>query len=381
MAHKPNVLVCTICRNLENKFDTYYDQLRAAVKHCAGEYNFFFSLYENDSTDNTKQVVQNADWSFFNDYSIVSETLNVKRYHGNELERVKILATARNACLEAKGMYKNMDWILFVESDIEYTAEDFKKLLIHNNQDVDIFSGIAVTKDTKIIYDLWATRYSPAERPDAMATVFDLEPLGVRELWATFSCLCLYKAEPFQKGVRFHWMNERFGIHDCDTTVICENFRQAGYTKIFADYALNPLHPIKNLIAYAIHPGDGATKLAEFLRKHVRRTDDVVVTNDPKNLKTREYTFELHPDEVPASMILHDLQCNDGNILKESPSVVFVPIMNVELGKIGPVHENGSTRWPNWEPRLYSRNQTDESKCYQLNPIGALSIWRVKSVV
>lgn len=374
-----NVLVCTIARNLEGKFPVYYSQLRSAVTQLSSEYSFSFSFYENDSTDGTKALVKNADWSFFKQYSVVTEDLRAGVFKGNDLERVRILATARNKCLEAGDMYKNVDWILFVESDIEYTPEIFEKILRHNEQDVDVFSGMAVTKDTKVIYDLWATRYSPEERPDSISNRDKLETNGVRDLWATFSCLCLYKAEPFKKGVRFHWMNERFDMHDCDTTVICENFRKAGYTKILADYSINPEHPTDNLIVYAIHPGENAVKLGNFIRNFVRNTDEVVITDKPKALKMREYIFELYHDEVPAINLLHSMRCVDNPILKNKPNAVGISVMNVELGLFTNLVENGATSWPNHQPRLYRRDIIPDSQIVNLNPIGALSIWRVKN--
>ena len=377
----PNVLVCTISRNLEKNFDVYYSHLRSAVTKLSSDYNFFFSFYENDSTDDTKNLVKKADWSFFKQYSVITEDLNLGVFTGNDLERVRILATARNKCLEADDMYKNMDWILFVESDIEYTPEIFYKILQHNKQDVDIFSGMAVTRDTKIIYDLWATRYSPDERPDAMATIYKLEDLGVKKLWATFSCLCLYKAEAFKKGVRFHWMNERFGIHDCDTTVICENFRKAGYTKILADYSINPEHPAKHLIVYAIHPGENALKLGAFIRNFVRNTDEVVITDNPKLLKMREYIFELYHDEVPSIKLLHAMICTKNPILIDDPNAVGISVMNVELGLITELADNGATSWPNYQERLYRRDPLPDSPFISVNPIGSLAIWRVKNHV
>ena len=372
-----NVLICTIARNLDKKFDKYYSQLHSSVTKLSGEYNFFFSFYENDSTDNTKKLVKNADWSFFKQHSVITEDLNLGVFTGNDLERVKILATARNKCIEAGDMYKNMDWILFVESDIEYTTDVFEKILQHNKQDVDIFSGITVTKDTKIIYDLWATRYSLEERPDAMATIYKLDYTGIKELWATFSCVCLYKAEPFKKGVRFHWMNDRFGIHDCDTTVICENFRKAGYTKILADYSINPEHPAENLIVYAIHPGANAMKLCNFIRNFVRNTDEVIITDKPKLLKSREYIFELYHDEVPSTHLLHTMRCVKNPILENKPNSVGISIMNVELGIETGMAENGAASWPNHQPRLYRRDATPDGPYININPIGALSIWRV----
>jgi hypothetical protein len=377
----PNVLVCTISRNLEKNFDVYYSQLRSSVTKLSSDYNFFFSFYENDSSDNTKSIVKKADWSFFKQYSVITENLSKGIFTGNDIKRVEILANARNKCLEADDMYKNVDWVLFIESDIEYTPEIFEKILKHNNQDVDVFSGIAVTKETDIIYDLWATRYSPLERPDEMATVYEMEHNGPRELWATFSCMCLYKAEPFKKGIRFHWMNERFGIHDCDTTVICENFRKAGYTKILADYSIRPMHPANHLVVYAIHPGENATKLEKFIRNRVRKTDAVVITDDPKALKLREYIFELYSDEVPASHILHLMTCVNNPILQNNPNVVAISVMNVELGLNVQTVENGSTSWPNYQERLYRRDPIANSQVGTLNPIGALSIWRVKNHV
>jgi hypothetical protein len=377
-----NVLVCTIARNLEKNFDVYYSQLRSSVTKLSSEYNFFFSFYENDSMDTTKNLVNNADWSFFKEYSIITEDLNLGIFTGGDLERVRILANSRNKCLEARDMYKNMDWIVFVESDIEYTPEIFEKILQHNNQDVDIFSGIAVTKETKIIYDLWATRYSQNDKPDEEATVVNLEYTGVKELWATFSCICLYKAEPFKKGVRFHWINDRFETRDCDTTVICENFRKAGYTKIFADYSINPEHPSENLIVYAIHPGENAAKLKNFIRNFVRNTDEVVITDNPKALKLREYIFELYADEVPSGNLLHCMRCVKNPILETKPNAVSIPIMNVELGLPNQnMAENGATSWPNYQVRLYRRDVKSDSDNVSLTPIGALAIWNVKNHV
>ena len=41
---------------------------------------FYFSAYENDSTDNTSEILKNLDWSFFKDFSIVTEKIKTKPY-------------------------------------------------------------------------------------------------------------------------------------------------------------------------------------------------------------------------------------------------------------------------------------------------------------
>ena len=49
-----NILIYTIFRNSEKKLEQYYSQIKTIVETYP-EYNSYRSLYENDSTDNTKE--------------------------------------------------------------------------------------------------------------------------------------------------------------------------------------------------------------------------------------------------------------------------------------------------------------------------------------
>lgn len=365
------VLVCTIARNASKVFSKFYNQLRESITTTDG-YTFLFSIYENDSHDSTSKLIRDADWSFFSEHEIKTETIGTSILTGKNAKRVENLAKARNACLEAGDFLSRADWVLFVETDVEYTPSDFRKILKHAGQDVDIFSGVTVCKDTRVPYDTWATRHTPESRGGD-----GFMGNGIREFWATFSCLCLYKAEPFKKGLRFHWMNTRLGIPDCDTTVICEIFRQNGYSKIFVDQSINPTHYLENLVMYAIKPGPRAPALATFIRKCAREHDDVVVTSNP--VPTREYVFELESDEIPHVYLI---KCMDDNILRTKPKSVFINIMNIDLGNPQPTQlaENGATVWPDYKPRLYMRNPEEGSDPIRLTPNGVLSIWKVKLI-
>jgi hypothetical protein len=370
----PTILVCTIARNAEKVFKRYYVQLKTSVKRLEGQYNFLFSIYENDSSDDTKKLINSADWSFFPEWAVRTENIGTDVLTGTNPTRVENLAKARNKCLEAKDFLGRADWVIFVETDIEYTPDVFEKILLHNNQDVDIFSGLALVKDTRVGYDTWATRHSPESRGSQSW----LGDGGVKEFWATFSCVCLYKAKPFQEGLRFHWINERIGTPDCDTTVICEIFRKNGYNKIIVDQDINPYHYLENLIMYAIKPGPGADALARFVRSACREHDDVVITANP--VPTREYVFILNPDEVPHVMLIKSM---DNNILRTKPRQVNLNVMEIRLGStdIKKLYENGAEEWPQFEPRMYMRNPADGTDPIQVNPIGALSIWRVKNML
>jgi hypothetical protein len=365
------VLVCTIARNASKVFGQFYRQLRESVTTTPG-YTFLFSIYENDSTDDTAKLIRQADWSFFPEHTIKTETVGTAVLTGKNAKRVENLAKARNACIEAGDFLSRADWVLFVETDVEYTPSDFRNILKHADQDVDVFSGVTVCKDTRVPYDTWATRHTSLSKggDGFMGT-------GLKEFWATFSCLCLYKAEPFKKGLRFHWMNTRLGIPDCDTTVICEIFRQNGYSKILVDQDINPTHYLENLVMYAIHPGPDAEKLANFIRKCAREHDDVVITD--KVIPTREYVFQLNADEIPHVYLI---KCMDNNILRTKPRSVHINVMNLDLGNPFPTQlaENGATVWPEYSPRLYMRNPEDGSEPIRLAPTGVLSIWKVKLV-
>jgi Cryptococcal mannosyltransferase 1 len=373
---KPVIFVCTITRNSEQVFDRYYSQLRKSVLSLESKYNFIFSLYENDSSDGTVNKIKNADWSFFSECSIINEKCGTSVHTGKDSTRVENLAKARNKCLEVKDFLNKSDWVLFVETDVEYTPEVFERTLLHGNRDVDIFSGIALVTDTRIPYDTWATRTTRESKG------FENKPVnfegGIQEYWATFSCVCLYKSKPFKDGIRFHWINERFGTSDCDTSVICELFRKNGYTKIMVDPTINCYHYLENLVMYAIKPGPKAEALARFIRRACREFDDVVITSNPKH--TREYMFILNHDEVPHVMLIKSM---DNNILRTKPKNVSINVMNLDLGQetIHNMYENGLQEYPKFETRMYIRNDTKCGEPIQLNAIGALSIWKVANPI
>jgi hypothetical protein len=72
---KEKILLYSIVRNIEPKFDQYYQQIKKIAKTFT-EYEFYLSIYENDSTDKTKSKLHTSDWSFLNGVSIVTENIN-----------------------------------------------------------------------------------------------------------------------------------------------------------------------------------------------------------------------------------------------------------------------------------------------------------------
>jgi len=217
-----NILIYTIFRNSSQKIEQYYSQIKSIVEHFPN-YNFYISLYENDSTDDTKIKLNNLDWSFAKDFSIICENIGTEFFHSvKDEQRVKNLAAARNKAIEAKNFLNNVDHILDIESDMRFDLQDVEKILnfqeTYNLTKVDIVSMVSKGTNGKL-YDVWATRRHADEDRGKLHKDWDITPFG--KYYSTCNGVCLFDAKPFQDGARYGWFNERFKKFDCDTSIIC----------------------------------------------------------------------------------------------------------------------------------------------------------------
>jgi hypothetical protein len=235
------ILICSIIRNRESHISTYYSQIKNIVESFP-EYNFLLSVYENDSTDLTKKILQSKDWSFVEN-SIVCENIGTEYFNSENgsKERVYGLAIARNKALEAKDFLQRCDYVLHVEGDVKFEIESISNLFyfskIHN---FDVLSGVSFMKKNMIHYDKWGTRkYNMSDQ--YRITKEDIKK-GFERYYATSNGLCLYNAEPFKIGARYNWYNKTLGHHDCEMVVICDEFRRLGFDNIFINYNSKCLH-------------------------------------------------------------------------------------------------------------------------------------------
>lgn len=262
------ILICSILRNNEHRMSTFMSQIYDFVNRLSDQHEFSISLYENDSTDRTVELLNSFDMSVFKHHSILSEKLNLPAF-GSIVseERVRNLATARNKSLLASDIYQWADYVLFIDCDILYDTDFIPTLL--NFKDIgidpDVYSGLCIvprlptdfnieaearlpanpnglpsSAGTYRVYDTWATRRTPNEewgtwKPTANQKIVD-------EFWTTYNSVCLYKAEPFKRGVRFDHVNSRLNKFDLEVAVVCEHFRTAGYDKIWINQGLFCFH-------------------------------------------------------------------------------------------------------------------------------------------
>lgn len=230
---KKEILICSIFRNRSRFVDRWYAQLNNIAEYYKNKYDFTISIYENDSTDDTRQKLMSLNNQNFKNIFLKIEDINTNYYSSiaNE-DRVKNLANARNSCLDIDNMnFLDFEKIIFVEPDFLYTIENAVKIIsadeIHD-KNFDIISGVSLYDNR--FYDGWATRRTSEDRECHLTVENIIEPF-----WSTFNGFCSYNSKPFAEGIKFGWFNSRFNTFDCDTAVICENFRQNNYNQIYID--------------------------------------------------------------------------------------------------------------------------------------------------
>jgi hypothetical protein len=239
MSAKEKILIYSIIRDTEPFFAKYYSQLKMIVERFQ-QYEFYLSIYENDSTDNTKHFLNIADWSFIKpeNLSIVSENINTKSYGSvKDPVRVKNLSNARNKAIEAGGFLEKVDYVLMVEGDVRFSPVAIKKMLEFKGikPDFDVVSAVSLRKNRKH-YDVWATRKTPVYNTQHSDLDPDYKRKEYGEYYSTSNGLVLYRAKPFQEGVRHGWINKVTNEFDCEMVVLCQNFREQGYSNIYINY-------------------------------------------------------------------------------------------------------------------------------------------------
>ena len=190
-----------------------------------GEHDVEISIYENDSTDGTKKLLKRYTELLSKrcKTTFTSTDLGTEYLSGKKGARVRNIANARNACIEQASSTECFDRIIFIETDVLYRPEDAASIIQHEG---DIVSGYT-TNAMGQFYDAWATRKTSEETWWNHGI-----PTQKTDVWSTFNGICSYASQPFQEGARFAGINPRTNEIDCDTTVICEVFRNMKYENI-----------------------------------------------------------------------------------------------------------------------------------------------------
>ena len=250
------ILICSILRDNEQNMVRFLGQINAFVDRLRGQHEFSISLYENDSTDATPNILRTVDLSAFERSSVVCARKNTPKF-GSVVaeERIRNLAIARNAAMTADGMFMDMDYIMFIDSDVIYGEEYVPSLLDwkqHGLADPDLYSGVIVTERkpheqhilpayqvddrTYRVYDTWCMRRDASEEWGTWKSDALSQP--VSRFYATYNGVCMIRAQPIKDGIRFHHHNHRLGKFDLEIAVLAEKFHEAGHHDIYVNQFL-----------------------------------------------------------------------------------------------------------------------------------------------
>lgn len=118
LASSSNILFCGIARNVEKTLQKNIDRMKFMGSYFK-EYRIF--IYENDSTDATKQILQNANIEYQSEHredSCYWEDIQSGKVN-NHLHRCESLARCRNKYLEyARNYTKNYEYMCILDLDV-----------------------------------------------------------------------------------------------------------------------------------------------------------------------------------------------------------------------------------------------------------------------
>ena len=232
-AKREKVLLYSIIRNESKYINAYHAKLTEIVRTFP-QFEFYLSIYENDSTDGTKQKILNKDWSAFSEVSIITEDIATEYFGSVKAEeRVKNLSMARNKAIESGGFLDFVDYVMMVEADVEFDMDVVAKILNFKNvvPDFDIVSGFTIRN--RRLYDQWATRKQPLYEEGTYPIADDYRMKSYDRYYSTSNGICLYRAEPFREGIRYGWVNKVSNDFDCEMVVVCQNFHDKGYNNVY----------------------------------------------------------------------------------------------------------------------------------------------------
>lgn len=231
VASNSNILYVGLVRNagsiLENNIDYIY-------KHKKLFKNLDLLIYENDSTDNTKSILEIAHKKYNLYY--VSENLDTKQYGPVKVrERIKLLSSYRNKCINkinelVANNNINPDYIVVIDLDFkEYYNEGIihslgwmnenpqTKACAGNSFEPKTFGNYPITWN----YDSWAFRLNwwedlqnynnPNTHQDLMYWFgLWIPPVGSDPIKvnSAFGGSCIYKSN--------YYLNSKYDSYDCE---------------------------------------------------------------------------------------------------------------------------------------------------------------------
>jgi hypothetical protein len=250
IASNSKILFCGIARNVEQTLQKNIDRLNYIGLYF-DEYDIF--IYENDSNDDTKNIIQSSKISYICDNredANYKDKINSGEDH-NQYNRCKVLSSCRNKYLDyARKHSINFDYICILDWDIRGWSYkgffDSMCRLSYNKigsisaygilSDFTNTSTIEYNKDNWLMYDSFAFRPLSCFQPllpelQASFNYYKVsQPTCVR---SNFGGMALYNRSILDLD---YDTTTKSGYVDCDHVVINDKLSKLGYTHILNPY-------------------------------------------------------------------------------------------------------------------------------------------------
>lgn len=158
-----SVVFSMLCRNGEDLILKNIDTLKSLVKPYVKDYKFV--IYENDSTDNTKEILKSIMVQDPNVHCTI--TNHNRKFYGQtkEKERTTALAEYRNYNLEyIRSNYSDYDYVIVCDSDFADVGQQgfYNSFGFFEHEGISAICGNSyqLTEKNKLWnYDSWAYRH------------------------------------------------------------------------------------------------------------------------------------------------------------------------------------------------------------------------------
>lgn len=193
-------------------------------------------LYENDSVDNTKDILFN-----WHNPKVTVRAKNLGRQkvaQDESFERTKIMAECRNEYMKlVKPCLKEFDYVIVVDLDLlgGWSYEGICNSFGYNNWDVMTSNGLIYEthkdKVRRLFYDVWAFRHighpHPHKHEDINVVRYDRGEPPIKVL-SGFGGLAIYRSECLDNDAYYQ-------AGDCDHVTLHKQLIEHGYDKIFVN--------------------------------------------------------------------------------------------------------------------------------------------------
>ena len=234
------IAVIALWRDSAKYLSTSLRQLEKEAETLSPKYRFFYSFYENDSVDNTPQLL--SSWLDKHQGVLLSQTRKDPKWKSvQSIRRTKLMAEYRNLAL--KGLYEiNFDYLFVFDTDITLEEALISRMIniLDLNSEIGMITPNTIqnvpdayqSKSDSSYYDSWALidirgnkGLSYASNPFLSFDDRHLWRSGLRiNVQSAFGGAALIRGNLFKNGY-INWS----GDNGCEHWDFCKRIRNLNY--------------------------------------------------------------------------------------------------------------------------------------------------------